>query len=156
MSFLFANHEKRKSLFFNITPVIDIVFLLIIFFVLDFQFFGSNSQDIELPDKCSYAQKDAEPPAGTVAIVVLQTSDGEIKYSVNNRLVNATDSCKLAEQMAGMINECCEGIQPESRVVILRIDKELHFGKAQHALASASLSTATTIKIATLAEKEAN
>ncbi|MBN1795172.1 MAG: biopolymer transporter ExbD [Sedimentisphaerales bacterium] len=153
---LFRNPGQRKSLSFNITPVIDIIFLLIVFFVLDFQFFGSDSQNIELPDKCGYAENDAEMPAGTVAVVVSQMGDGELRYSVNNSLANTIDSYKLAERMAGMIDGCFENIPPEDRVIILRIDKDLNFGKAQYALAAASASTATKIKIATLAEKETN
>ncbi len=154
--FLLGNHEQRKSLSFNITPVIDIVFLLIVFFVLDFQFLGSDSRDIELPDKCAYAQKDAEMPAGSVAIAVSQTSAGELRCSVNNRLVDTTDSYELTGRMTEVINNCFTSVPPENRIVVLRIGKELSFGKAQYALASASMSTATTIKIATLAEKEAN
>ena len=156
MFLLFRNHGRRKSLLFNITPVIDIVFLLIIFFVLDFQFLGEDSRDIELPDKCSFAGENERIPNGAAVIVVSRSGEGELRCSVNNRLADTLDKIDLERQMTEMLDNYFADVLPEDRLVVLRIDKNLRFSDAQYAMAAASASTATGIKIATLAERNAD
>jgi len=152
MSFLFRNHRNKKALSFNITPVIDIIFLLIVFFVLDFQFFGNDSDNVELPDKCDFAKPCQQALPDAAAVVVTETEFGKIQYSVNNQKMDSVNHQLLVQQMTTTIDNRIKDLPKESRIVILRIDRNLDFSNARYAIDAVSASTATKIKIATLAK----
>jgi len=67
----------------NITPLIDVVFLLLIFFMVSTTFSRLTELEIQLPEASEAEQEDKEPR--TLQLVI----DAEGRYFINdNRLVN--------------------------------------------------------------------
>tara|TARA_Y100000588_G_scaffold287417_1_gene305560 strand:+ start:529 stop:951 length:423 start_codon:yes stop_codon:yes gene_type:complete len=85
--------QSRESIDVNLTPLIDIVFLLLIFFMVSTTFTKENHLSIDLPE--ASAEASATPAE---AIEILISANGE--YSVNNQaLVNhQLDTLKRAIQ----------------------------------------------------------
>ena len=54
-------HSREESGSFNMTPIIDIVFLLIIFFLVVCQFIEAENFPVAVPDGCEFAQSEFEP-----------------------------------------------------------------------------------------------
>lgn len=74
--------QNRESVEVNLTPLIDIVFLLLIFFMVSTTFTRENHLSIDLPEASAEASQN--PPQ---AIEILISAKGE--YSINNQaLVN--------------------------------------------------------------------
>jgi len=83
--------QSREEVSVNLTPLIDIVFLLLIFFMVSTTFTKESHLNITLPEASASAS--SEPPQ---AIDILISSSGE--YSVNGKaLVNSQlDTLKRA------------------------------------------------------------
>ena len=62
---------------FNLTPIIDIVFLLIIFLVVVCRQIDAENFEISLPDKCQFAQAQADNSTGLITITVTRDSGGK-------------------------------------------------------------------------------
>lgn len=101
--------SSRRALQFNITPLIDIVFLLIIFFLVASHFVRSdNAESVDLPE-ASAADPD-ENPALRLTISVL--ADGT--YSVSGEAVSRE---RLFERIAGLAAAAAtEDTAPEVRI----------------------------------------
>jgi len=85
--------QNREAVDVNLTPLIDIVFLLLIFFMVSTTFTKENHLSIDLPE----ANADASAtPAEAIEIVISATGE----YSVNNQALvnNQLDTLKRAMQ----------------------------------------------------------
>lgn len=87
--------QNREEVSVNLTPLIDIVFLLLIFFMVSTTFTKENHLSIDLPE--ASAEPSENPPQ---AIEILISSRGE--YSVNDQaLINhQLDTLKRGLQKA--------------------------------------------------------
>ena len=105
---------RQIGLQFNITPLIDIVFLLIIFFLVASHFVRSeNVEAVELPDAtAAKSDDDATPNRLTVTVI----ADGTMK--VNGRVVSINDLSTLLVSLV----EKKESQEPEVRI---RADKSV-------------------------------
>lgn len=85
--------QNREEVAVNLTPLIDIVFLLLIFFMVSTTFTKENHLSIDLPEASAEASD-----APVQALEILISAAGE--YSVNNQsLLNAQlDTLKRALQ----------------------------------------------------------
>lgn len=142
------NQFGSSSKSFNMTPIIDIVFLLIIFFLVVFQFIDAENFPVNLPDNCEYALDDQEQSQALTTVTVLQVKD-QVDFAVGAEKVSSLDKADIAEKLAELINIQLESALPGQRKVILRIDKEICFSDAQYALAGVSQSIADDIQLAT-------
>jgi len=97
----------------NITPLVDIVFLLLIFFLLTAFFIRPEGLSVNLPGA------DAPPVAVSDEIVVVVESDGRIKLS------GVTVSLPVLEEQVR--EALAEG--PE-RPVVVRADREVRLERA--------------------------
>jgi biopolymer transport protein ExbD len=81
--------QQREEVSINLTPLIDIVFLLLIFFMVSTTFTRENHLSIDLPEASTDA---STAPAQAIEIVV--SADGN--YSINSQaLINQqTDTLK--------------------------------------------------------------
>lgn len=70
-----ARHRARPQLDFNMTPMIDVVFLLLIFFMVSSQISHVNNEPIELPKAAG--QEEKEPSHISINI----RKNGEISLS---------------------------------------------------------------------------
>lgn len=138
---------------FNMTPIIDIVFLLIIFFLVVCKFIEAENFPVAVPDSCEFASDSPDAQAGMVTVTVMKTDSAGIDFAVGSERVDGSDSSQIAGRIAKLIDARLEGLRDQSRVVTLRIDRDICFSDAQHALAGLAASRAKDIKLAALKEK---
>ena len=149
----FRNRPRRNS--FNMTAVIDIVFLLIIFFLVVSQFIETENLPVTVPDGCEFAQDD-EDRLQTATLTVINKADDEITFAVGSEEITPQDTASLpamVEKLAELIDARLSDLPPHNRIVTLRIDKDLPFSQVQYALAAVAQSTATKIRLAALSAK---
>jgi len=140
---------------FNMTPIIDIVFLLIIFFLVVCQFIEAENFPVTVPDDCEFAQSDSEPGGQVTTVTVMRTNTERIAFAVGSEKITASSYADIVEGLAQLIDIRLRNLPPERRVVTLRVDKGICFGEAQYALAAVAQSSATDIQLATLKDKRA-
>ncbi len=104
--------RRRSSQVLNLTPLIDIVFLLLVFFMLTAHFIQDQAIDIQLPEAQSSQPSDADD---TVEVALLP--NGEIL--VDKR---PTAQADLEETLRGALHA------PGKRFVRLRGDQHAFFG----------------------------
>jgi biopolymer transport protein ExbD len=142
---------ERPAHSFNVTAIIDIVFLLIIFFLVVCRFIEAENFPVSVPDNCDFAQK--QPRRGQVTTVtVMKTETGVPQFAVGPELLAATDYPAMTRQMAERLNAQLKDLPEKQRVVILRIDKDIRYADAQHVLAAVAASNAKDIQLATISE----
>ncbi|MEO2036719.1 MAG: biopolymer transporter ExbD [Planctomycetaceae bacterium] len=133
--------SDRRALQFNITPLIDIVFLLIIFFLVASHFVRSdNSEAVELP--LVPAAMTDENPAHRVTITIL--ADGS--YSIGGTRFARDIILLRISGLAANIDP--DGSPPEVRI---RADRDGQFGMirplieqcARHNIRSVQLAVST-------------
>jgi len=126
-------HPNKKSASFNLTPLIDVVFLLLIFFMLTTTFVNlDNRIKVDLPTGDFAA---AEPSEN---IIVTITENNTIY--LNGKLI---DPLKLTESVAAEIKD-----EPE-KIVILEADKNVLHGKVIRVMDLLKKGGAERIAIAT-------
>lgn len=126
-------HLNKKDASFNLTPLIDVVFLLLIFFMLTTTFVNlENRIKVDLPTGDFAA---AEPSEN---IIVTLTENNTIY--LNGKLI---DPLKLTESVAAEIKD-----EPE-KIVILEADKNVLHGKVIRVLDLLKKGGAERIAIAT-------
>ena len=126
-------HLNKKSARFDLTPLIDVVFLLLIFFMLTTTFVNlENRIKVNLPTGDFAAAESLEN------IIVTITENNTIY--LNGKLI---DPLKLTESVAEKIKE-----EPE-RTVILEADKNVLHGKVIRVMDLLKKGGAERIAIAT-------
>jgi biopolymer transport protein ExbD len=136
------------------TPLIDIVFLLIIFFLVVCQFIEAENFPVAVPDGCVFATTASEPGAQGATITVMKTSAGKSVFAVGSEKIPASEGPDLTEQMARLVDYGLRNLPSDRRIVTLRIDRDVCFAQAQYALAAIAQSSATDIQLAVLKDKE--
>ena len=153
-----GNNDFRSSMksgSFNMTPLIDIVFLLIIFFLVVCQFIEAENFPVAVPDGCVFATTVSDPGAQGTTITVMKTSSGKSAFAVGSEKISAPGYADVVEKIAELIDVRLKDLPADSKVVTLRIDKDVCFAEAQYALAAVAASTATDIQLAALKNKRA-
>ena len=126
-------HRSKKSAKFDLTPLIDVVFLLLIFFMLTTTFVNlENRVKVNLPSGDFAAAEASEN------IIVTITENNTIY--LNGKLI---DPLKLTESVAEKIKEESE------RTVILEADKNVLHGKVIRVMDLLKKGGAERIAIAT-------
>ena len=142
---------ERPTHSFNVTAIIDIVFLLIIFFLVVCRFIEAENFPVTVPDNCAFAEK--QPRKGQVTTVtVMKTETAAPRFAVGPELLAASDYTTLTRQMTERLNAQLKDLPEKQRVVTLRIDKDIHYADAQHVLAAVAASNAKDIQLATVSE----
>ena len=147
MTWTSQNPDPGQNCSFNVTPIIDIVFLLIIFFLFVFGFIESENLNIDLPDNCDQAQNlQAQSPQ--LCLSVIKSDDKSCQFAVNDQIISTENPPQLSQQLTKMINARLQHIPLDNRTVTLRIDKNIPYYQAQYALQAVAESIASDIKIA--------
>ena len=140
--FLRSRHVEGEA--FDMTPVIDVVFLLIIFFMLVCQFIVAERFRVEVPDEIASAvpPKSAERP---LTVTVLPDGDGTL-YAIGNERLDIDNAEDIAPLYAAAIDDYFQ-THPAitNRVVRLRCDKSVAFGCVRPVLKGIAQSSATTV-----------
>jgi len=131
-------HLNKKSARFDLTPLIDVVFLLLIFFMLTTTFVNlENRVEVNLPSGDFAA---AEPSEN---IIVSITENNTIYF--NGKLI---DPLKLSESVAAEIKG-----EPE-KIVVLEADQNVLHGKVIRVMDLLKKGGAEKIAIATQPTEE--
>ena len=147
-----SSFERELMTSFNMTPVIDIVFLLIIFFALVFKFIEAENFPVAVPDNCNFAQNPTEQPALTT-ITVIKDDNGMSDFAVGSEKVSMANYSEVPLKLANLINERLK-TTTNDKTVTLRIDKDIPYSQAQFALAGIARSSATDIRLAVIKEQQ--
>lgn len=94
-------HSERESPDINLTPLIDVVFLLLIFFMVSTTFNRDSELGLELPEA---NQEAVERPADTIEISV----DAQGRYYVNGRRLVNTQLATLKQAIGKAAGEAEE------------------------------------------------
>jgi biopolymer transport protein ExbD len=154
---LIGNKDFRSSTkpgSFNMTPLIDIVFLLIIFFLVVCQFIEAENFAVAVPDGCLFAATASEPGAQGTTVTVMKTSGGRSAFAVGSEKIPASEGPDLTEQIGRLIDYSLRNLPSDRRIVTLRVDRDVCFAEAQYALAAIAQSSATDIQLAVLKNRE--
>ena len=136
------------------TPIIDIVFLLIIFFMVICRFIEAENFPVTVPDDCKFASN-SENEAGETTVTVMKTADNTSSFAVGSEKIAGSNYSKVTERIAELIDIHLKNLPDDRRIVTLRIDKDVCFSHAQYALAGVAASSAKNIQLAILREKRA-
>lgn len=123
--------QQEEEAEINITPMLDIVFIMLIFFIVTATFVRETGIDVTRPD-AQTAQQEQRPP-----ILIAINSEGEIWFDrrrIDIRAVRANIERALAEN-------------PESGVVIIA-DAESETGTLVEVMDEARLAGAPSVSIA--------
>ena len=150
----------------DITPIIDITFLLILSFALVCRFVDVENPSAAVPDGCEAARSDLETGPGVVTLTVTRRAQGDAGFVIGSEGISAMGDGppaeliqKLTQQIDKAVSAACgerdRTVPADRKVVVLRIDKDVHFGTAQYALAAVAGSCATDVRLAVLSGKSA-
>lgn len=128
-----SERRRHSSVVLNLTPLIDIVFLLLVFFMLTAHFIEEERVDINLPKASS-----GEPLKDDHYVTVLLTPEGEILVDGDR-----TSLSSLAETLRGALHA------PDKKFVRLKGDQVAHFGKAVQIIDAARVAGAEALDIQT-------
>ncbi len=110
--------SKRKKIHIDMTPMVDVAFLLLIFFMTTTQFKPPEQVAVQLPRSRSQIHI---PETGTIILTVNRTGQLFISSAV------ATDTQELAPDNVVDAIVAWRGRNP-SAVVVLKADKDADFG----------------------------
>ncbi len=111
MKFRRSKAETVSSLTLDITPLVDVVFNMLIFFALTLNFAMSDSIKVNLPASSAKASK---PPAESIKISI--DKDGTVFYN--------EDTASLKE-----VRQYLRSTSDKRSVVIIRADTQVLHGK---------------------------
>jgi biopolymer transport protein ExbD len=128
-----SEYRRHSAMALNLTPLIDIVFLLLVFFMLTAHFIEDEAIPIDLPDASNSTASEDE---GFVEITL--TPDGELL--VDDR---PTPVERLEETLRGALHA------PGKRFVRLKGDRSARFGLGVKVIDAARAAGAESLDILT-------
>ena len=140
------NRDNKPA--FNLTPVIDIVFLLIIFFAVVCKFIEAENFPVTVPANCKNAQNDTDKHSASTTLTVMKTDSATSEFAVDSEKISSIGCYEITYKLAELINERLKMLPPENRTVTLRIDRDVSYRDAQYALAALARSNAADIRMA--------
>jgi len=135
------------------TPIIDIVFLLIIFFLVVCKFIEAENFSVNVPDDCRFAQSKTQHEGQVTTVTVIKRAGRECDFAVGSEKIVSSDHSDIADRIAMLIDSQLNKLPVELRVVTLRIDEDVCFTQAQYALAGIAQSCARDIQLSVLKHK---
>lgn len=103
--------KSRAEIAINLAPLIDVIFLLVIFFAVSTTFLETGGLQLELPTSSSTAQREAQD------VTVFLGADGTLSFE---------DEELTREQLAARLRAALEGT--ERKIVVLRADTRTEHG----------------------------
>lgn len=139
---------KRRSggsLILEMTPLIDVVFLLLIFFMLATTFDESTAFKIELPR--TFAQKNVKV-VKEIQILVDKEKNIYLKYNFNSKVSQEkVEISNLVEQLSQKIKDSAD------KSVIISADKSIDYGYIVEVMGLVKQSGAEAINIDTVIKR---
>jgi len=103
--------KSRAEIAINIAPLIDVVFLLVIFFAVSTTFLETGGLQLELPTSSSTAQREVKD------ITVFLAADGTVSFD---------DQEVSRDQLEERLKAALEGT--DRKIVVLRADRHTEHG----------------------------
>jgi biopolymer transport protein ExbD len=148
------NADSNTKPSFNLTPVIDIVFQLIIFFAVVCKFIEAENFPVAVPSGCDFARTGVEAQPAVTTVTVMKTDGSMSDFAVGSEKVTGSNYDEVADRVAGLINERLKQLPASNRTVTLRIDRDVGYYEAQYALAAIAKSTAADIRLAVIRDNQ--
>ena len=147
---------RYKPLFeaeaFDMTPIIDVVFLLIIFFMLVAQFIVAEEYKVAVPDAIKTAQtRDAEEKQ-SLTITVMPNQEQGIICAVGSEKLASVGGKDMKSLITSVINDYLTEHKSADKTVRLRCDRSVSFGHVKYILSGISQSQAENLDWAVLTE----
>ena len=136
----------------DMTPMIDIVFLLIIFFMVVCQFIQSENFEIEVPRNVDNARDASKLGEKVVTLSLEQIPGGDVLSAVGSEVISADDISLQVRAMTKAIDNAFGDEVSGRRIVNMRMDKDLVFAEYKAALAAVASSSASDIQLAVFRE----
>jgi len=138
----------------NLTPIIDIVFLLILFLIVVHQRIDAENFPLNVPDNCSFARQIQSDISSRPTVSAFNDhNDQTVVFAVGPETVKMTLSKpgSITNWLKNKMNENLH--QKNSKTLCLRIDKAVIYKDAQHVIAAAAASNAETIQLSAVKAK---
>ena len=149
---LYKSKKYHSDPQFNMTPMIDIVFLLIVFFMLVCQFISQENYKLIVPDDCKTVIKLDEPDSQTIAVNIY-LEDNEIVYIVDGQEIQKIDDPeKLIDSLARVIYD--KSKNNENPKMLLRAHHDLDSADIYPAIKAASSVNVSQIRLAAFEESQ--
>jgi biopolymer transport protein ExbD len=153
MKKIYCASKVKSDPQFNMTSMIDVVFLLIIFFMLICQFIVRENYDLDIPDNVPgvVVPDRLDQDAVTVSVFPGRSKD-QVMYAVRSHQFDPgippylDDPVQLVTDMAAEIK--VEAKKKAGDLVYLRADKSLTYGQVQKALLALSHAGASRVQLA--------
>ena len=149
--------RRHPAVQFNLTPLIDVVFILITFFMLICRSIGRENYKLELPDDCAAAMiaEETEQNAITVSVFKSETPnkpDPLVLYAIRDQQYDLKsdrfndDPYQLIQSMSEQLRREVE-LKGDS-LVYLRADKNMTYYQVQNALLALARAEIKTVHLA--------
>ena len=160
--------RSRADVQLNMTAMIDVIFILITFFMIICRSIGQENYKLEIPDECISAVVPDEPDQGVLTVSVfgrsLSPSGGaavtaddpesktEVLYAVRTSIFDPQNPAYRQEPEM-LVTEMSEQIVRQARLkgeslVHLRADKNLTYGEVQPVLLALARARIKTVQLA--------
>jgi len=165
----YSSLKFHRGFQFNMTPMIDVVFLLIIFFMLICQFISQENYKLVVPDDCPAAIVPDQLDRNAITVSVFPDSDdsassttdfAKVLYAVRSQQYDpATAEYRIQPEL--LVKDMANQIAREARrkknpLVYLRADKNLRYSQVQNALLALSQASITNVQIAAYRSEQSN
>jgi biopolymer transport protein ExbD len=137
---------QRAEMGFDLTPFIDVIFLLIIFFMLVCQFFADELFEVSLPDKIASVE---ELESKSLLTITVMQKEGKVSYAVGADILPG-DEPQLLERMIASAIDSRQLKVGQEKIVCLRCDKQIAFQHVRPVLNGIAKSSAEKIQWAIL------
>ena len=134
------------------TPIIDVVFLLIIFFMLVAQFIVAEQYKVSVPDAIKTARAQDAEKDRPLTITVMGNPQRGITCAVGAEKLAVVDGKDMKMLIVSSINDYLAKSKSANKTVRLRCDRAVPFGQVKYVLAGISQSRAENLDWAVLSD----
>ena len=143
----------HKQYIFNMAPVIDIVFLLIIFFLLVCRYIDTDAIKVRVPDSCDFSQIDLNEKQKFTTVTVAKANQ-KIVYAVDSKIVASETDGAIVDKIAEAIDNKLLPKAIDKRQLVLRIDKNMKFQHIEKLLKGLGQSCASKVRLSVFQENQ--
>lgn len=136
----------------NLTPIVDVVFLLIIFLIIVYQRIDAENFAVNLPESITNAAENEQKISQPTVSVFSQSPDGKLIYAVGAEKCPFTSPRDITNWLVSAIDKEASG--KNSKTLKLRIAKATKYGDAQLVLAAAAKSSIENLEIAAVKDNQ--
>jgi biopolymer transport protein ExbD len=137
--------KRRIGISIDMTPMVDIAFLLLIFFMATTQFAPPEKDKIDLPDSSSDSKS---PETDIIVVSVTKTPTIKVVYRQGGNEVTREVAPEAVATDLGMVLSNARAANPAARVLV-KMDKAASYGLMADMMAGLQESKATRFNVQT-------